>query len=129
MGVGRRRSEPGAERNPLTRRQHGARRRSGPRIDLLVRGIADRESQMRHVRDLAGIVDDVASDHEDRHIFMLFGCGGEAVKIEAAQINRQTDPGVERRGLRQDAHEVGAPADHDRIENDQRQDAPLQPRQ
>ena len=78
---------------------------------------------------LRGVVDDVALDHQDRHALVLLGRGGEPSKCEAAQIHRQADPGVERRGLRHGAHEIAAPADDNGIDDDQRQNARLQSRQ
>ena len=72
--------------------------------------------QTRHVDGLAGGVDDIAFDHQDRHALVLFRGGVDVVESQAAQIHRQTDHGVERRGLRQRAHEIAAPADENGIE-------------
>lgn len=113
-------------------RARAAQRAAAPRSrnkSLRRRHCAPRESEPRHVDHLAGVVDDVAFDHQDRHAFMLFGIGDQFVKGHAAQIYRHADRGVEGCGLRQRAHEIGAPADDDAVEDDQREDRQLQPRQ
>jgi len=77
--------------------------------------VADRKAQTRHIRALRCAIADLALDDEDRFAGMpLSGCG-KAVKMEAAQVHRQTERGIKRCGLRHGPDQIGALSDNCRV--------------
>ena len=92
----------------------------------MLRRVAQDEFEARHVFVLAGGVNDIAFDHQDRNPFMLLCDGRHIVKDETAQVHGQTEQGIEGCGLGKRAHHVAAPADEDSIEQRKRQNPGLQ---
>ena len=85
--IGGRRCQAGPKANALAWRQRGAHWDRGPGINLVLRRVAQDEFEARHVFVLAGGVNDIAFDHQDRNPFMLLCDGRHIIKDETAQVH------------------------------------------
>ena len=80
-----------------------------------MRRIADRKAQRRHIRTIGCAIADLALDDEDRFAVVPLSRCGNAAKMHAAKVHRQTERGIKRLGLRHGPDNIGTLGNNCRV--------------
>jgi len=83
-------------------------------------------AKARHLSALRCAIADLALDDEDRFAVVPFSRCGNAGKMHAAKVHRQTERGIKRRGLRHGPDNIGTLGNNCRVSQRKSENKALQ---